>query len=163
MLTFNADELFEIAENIERNGARFYQAAASLAGAAKVKEVLQGLADMELQHERTFASMRAELSEEQKAPLTFDPDHQAAQYLQTLAEGKVFDLKSDPTRRLTGKESVEEVIRLAVALEKDTIVFYLGMRDLVPRRAGQAKLDDIIREEMQHIVVLTGQLPKTRQ
>jgi rubrerythrin len=58
---------------------------------------------------------------------------------------------------------VEEVIRLAVALEKDTIVFYLGMRDLVPRRAGQAKLDDIIREEMQHIVVLTGQLPKTRQ
>jgi len=163
MLTFNADELFEIAENIERNGARFYQAAASLAGTAKVKEVLLGLADMELQHEKTFASMRAELSEEQKAPLTFDPDHQAAQYLQALAEGKVFDLKSDPTRRLTGKEGLEEVVRLAVALEKDSIIFYLGMRDLVPGRAGQAKLDDIIREEMQHIVVLTGQLPGTKQ
>jgi rubrerythrin len=163
MLTFNADEMFEIAENIERNGARFYQAAASLAGTAKVKEVLQGLADMELEHEQTFASMRAELSEEQKAPLTFDPANQAAQYLQALAEGKVFDLKSDPTRRLTGKESMEEVIRLAVALEKDSIIFYLGMKDLVPRRAGQAKLDDIIREEMQHIVVLTGQLPKTKQ
>ena len=42
-ITFNADEIFEIAEQIERNGARFYREAAGNASDADVKNMLQEL------------------------------------------------------------------------------------------------------------------------
>ena len=42
--------------------------------------------------------------------------------------------------------------------ENDSIVFYLGMKDLVPEKAGKAKLDAIIREEMGHIRLLSKEL-----
>ena len=69
---FNADEVFEMAERIERNGGRFYRAAAEKFPA--VRELLLELAEMEDDHERTFANMRAELSTKETAQTVFDPD-----------------------------------------------------------------------------------------
>jgi len=43
-ITFNADEIFEIAEEIERNGAKFYRDAAQNAKNASIKELLLDLA-----------------------------------------------------------------------------------------------------------------------
>jgi len=158
MLTFNADEIFEIAETIERNGAAFYRRAAKGVPDPKSRQVLLDLSAMELQHERTFAAMRAGLSEDERAATVFDPDDQAGLYLQALADGKVFDFRADPSQRLTGKEKMGDILRTAIGLEKDSIIFYLGMKSLVSRRAGQVKLDDIVREEMGHIATLSGQL-----
>jgi rubrerythrin len=158
MLTFNADEIFEIAETIERNGAAFYRKAAEGVSDPKSRQVLLDLSAMELQHERTFAAMRAGLSEDERAATVFDPDDQAGLYLQALADGKVFDFRADPSQRLTGKEKMGDILRTAIGLEKDSIIFYLGMKSLVSRRAGQVKLDDIVREEMGHIATLSGQL-----
>jgi rubrerythrin len=158
MLTFNADEIFEIAETIERNGAAFYRKAAKGVSDPKSRQVLLDLSAMELQHEKTFAAMRAGLSEDERAATVFDPDDQAGLYLQALADGKVFDFRADPSQRLTGKEKMGDILRTAIGLEKDSIIFYLGMKSLVSRRAGQVKLDDIVREEMGHIAMLSGQL-----
>ena len=40
---FNADEVFEMAEQMERNGAKFYRDAAETAADASNKEMLIGL------------------------------------------------------------------------------------------------------------------------
>ena len=74
MITFNADEIFEMAGQIERNGARFYRKAAERAD-GECREMLLRLAAKEEDHERTFAAMRAELGPQQ--PTTFDPDNEA--------------------------------------------------------------------------------------
>ena len=42
-ITFNADEIFEMAEQIERNGATFYREAAGNTLDADVKEMLLSL------------------------------------------------------------------------------------------------------------------------
>ncbi|MCH7559530.1 MAG: rubrerythrin, partial [Planctomycetes bacterium] len=60
VMPFNADEVFEMAEQIERNGAKFYRAAAKKF--PELSQVLSDLAVMEDEHEKTFAAMRAELS-----------------------------------------------------------------------------------------------------
>ena len=52
---FNPDEILEMAEQIERNGARFYRQAAQGAQDAGVRELLQKLATMEDGHEKLFA------------------------------------------------------------------------------------------------------------
>jgi len=159
MIEFNPDEIFEMAEQIERNGAAFYRKAAS--GAAQAAAgALEKLAAMEDDHLRTFREMRESLADAQKKPVTFDPDDQGAQYLQAMAAGKVFK-PSDPSERLTGGESIEQILNTAIGLEKDSIVFYLGLRKLVPER-GQAKVDDIIEQEMGHIATLNEELAKVQ-
>ena len=157
MISFNADEIFEIAEQIERNGAKFYRKAA--AGAArKSAPVLLKLAEMEDEHKKTFHEMRRRLGTKEQQPTTFDPEGQAAAYLRAMAEGKVFDVKADPSAKLTGKESVRDILETAIGLEKDSIVFYVGMKDLVPAGLGRDRIDEIIRQEMGHITTLSGEL-----
>jgi rubrerythrin len=53
---------------------------------------------------------------------------------------------------------VEGIFKSALAAEKDSIAFYVGMKDLVPAGSGRAKIDDIIKEEMGHIRLLGERL-----
>jgi rubrerythrin len=155
---FNADEIFEMAEQIERNGAKFYRKVAGKTEEAGVRQMLMDLAAMEDQHEKTFASMRAELSAEDRTPVTFDPEGEAALYLQAMADGYVFDIRADPSETLTGEETTPEVLRIAIGLEKDSIVFYLGIREMVRATLGKDKIDRIIKEEMGHVRDLSHKL-----
>ena len=75
---FNADDVFEMAEQMERNGAKFYRNAAEGDIDPANKEFLMGLAEMEVAHEKTFKAMRAELSAQEKSSTVFDPGGEAA-------------------------------------------------------------------------------------
>jgi len=157
-IRFNADEIFEMAEQIERNGARFYRKAAEGAEDPETRRTLLGLAEMEDDHEKTFASMRAKLSAEERMPTVFDPGGEAAMYLQAMAGGYVFDVGADPSELLTGQETIAEILRKAIGLEKDSIVFYTGMTEIVPERLGRDWVFGIIKEEMGHITTLSNKL-----
>jgi rubrerythrin len=149
---FNADEVFEIAEQIERNGAKFYREGAEKIIDADKKKLLMELAEMEDEHENTFKKMRAELTTDEKVITTFDPEGEAERYLRALADTRVFyDKKIDAT-------SMEKILKSAITAEKDSIVFYLGMKEVVPVNLGKEKLDKIIKEEMNHISLLSKEL-----
>jgi len=155
---FNADEILAMAEQIERNGARFYRRAAGLVKDVEVSKLLQELATWEDGHEKAFASMRHILKERERKPTTFDPEDETSLYLRAMADGHVFDVRVDPAEKLTGEESAKEILRLAMGQEKDSIIFYLGIRDMVSEVMGKDKIDEIIREEMRHIGFLNKQI-----
>jgi rubrerythrin len=157
-LHFNADEIFQMAEQIERNGRDFYARAASRAAESRNAQFFLRLAAMEAEHEKIFAGMRAGLSEQERKATVPDPDNQAQAYLRAWADVHVFDLRSRPAEKLTGKEKVEDILRTAIGLEKDSIVFYLGMKDAVPERLGRSRIDSIIKEEMNHMSSLSREL-----
>jgi len=154
-IRFNADEVLEIAQDIERNGADFYKRAAELGQSGSARAMLLELAAMEEDHEKTFAEMRSGLTEAERRQMTYDPGEELPLYLQVMADKGVFGKKSEPARAFTGKETIEEVLRLAIGLEKDSIVFYLGLQELVPERLGGARIEHILREEMGHIATLS--------
>lgn len=154
-LDFNADEIFEMAEQIERNGAVFYRKAAETV-TGEEKDFLLELAKMEDDHEVTFKALRKELSAAQKESATFDPDDMAPQYLKALADTRVFFEKDVDT------STMKEILKAAITAEKDSIVFYIGMKELVPEKMGKNRIDDIIKEEMSHIRLLSGRLVKTK-
>jgi len=156
MVPVSPDEIFEMAEVIERNGARFYRRAAEAAGDEPRRLLLQ-LAEMEDRHERTFHEMRRELGSAD-APETLDPDGEAALYLRTVADGKVFDFEADPASKLRGDEALAEILQTALGLEKDSIVFYLGLKPLVSTPGGRDKVEAIIQEEMSHVRLLSEEL-----
>jgi len=160
---FNADEVFEIALQIERNGRAFYRRAADIVKDAGGRDLLLGLARWEDDHERTFEAMRAELSAAESEATVFDPEGEAERYLRALADSEVFDVREDPTAKLTGGESYEEILRHALGREKEAVLFYLGMKELVPERLGKSKIDGIVKEEMSHVRLLSDELRTRRQ
>ena len=157
-VTFNAIEIFEIAERIERNGVKFYRKAAEGLSDEDIRQTLLSLAEMEAEHEETFANMRKQISHKERELITFEPENEMTLYLQAIANGHIFDLKKDPSEQLTGKETVEDILKLAIDAERDSIVFYVGLKNFVPAGAGQDKVEEIIEEEMGHIVVLNQKL-----
>ena len=163
---FNADEIFEMAEQIERNGAKFYRRAAEQVTSPDGRQLLLDLAAMEDGHEKLFISMRAELSKQGQAVTVdpvFDPEGEAGLYLQAMADGHIFDVREDPGESLTGEESLADIYQSAIGREKDAVIFFLGMKDMVSERLGKDKIDGIIKEEMGHVTALSRQLAKLNQ
>ena len=157
-VTFSADEIFAMAEQVERNGAKFYRKAAKEISNKEFKELFEELADMEDDHEKTFAAMRAELTTGERLPAVFDPNDEVGLYLRAMADNKVFDSKTDPSQQLTGHETPDDILSIAIGLEKDSIVFYLGLEDYVPPESGKARVKTIIKEEMGHIALLSEKM-----
>ena len=149
---FNADEVFEIAEQIERNGANFYRTIADNIPDPNKRKLLFHLAEMEDEHEKTFKTLRAQLTEDEKVVTTFDPEGEAESYLSSLANTRIFYEKDVDTN------SMKDIYKAAITAEKDSIVFYLGMKDVVPSHLGKQRLDNIIKEEMGHITLLSNEL-----
>jgi rubrerythrin len=157
-ITFNADEIFEMAEEIERNGAKFYRQAAAKAKDKETKQMLLDMAAMEDGHLETFEQMRKQLSGQEKGRTVFDPDSQSALYLQAMADARGYEGKITPTKELTGRETIKEIFEIALNSEKESVVFYFGLKDLVPVRAGRDKVEAIIMEELSHITILLNRL-----
>jgi len=153
-IPFSADEVLQMAEQIERNGSRFYRRASQGFAEPRTRELMLDLAIAEDEHEKVFAAMRADLSPQEREPTVPDPWGEAVLYLRGMADSQLFDVKADPSERLTGKETLEEILRTAIGLERDSIVFYLGLKDIVPERLGKHRVDAIIREEMGHVAAL---------
>lgn len=151
---FNADEVFEMAEQLERNGAKFYRDAAEGNIDPSNKQMLSDLAAMEDEHEKTFKAMRKELTAKELEATVFDPQGEAALYLRALADTRVFFEKDIDITSMRG------ILTSAIEAEKDSIVFYLGMKDAVPANLGKDRLDGIIKEEMGHIRLLSKELVK---
>jgi len=149
---FNVKEILEMAEQIERNGHDFYKRSAETVTDGAIKSFLLELAAMERHHELTFQEMKAALTEKEKADVVFDPDEESALYLKALADTRVFSQKQIDT------SSAEEVLKEAIVAEKESILFYLGMEDMVSDMGGKAKINRIIKEEMKHIQIINTKL-----
>jgi rubrerythrin len=159
-IVFNADEIFEMAIRIENNGAAFYRKAASLQSDTKNQKFLEGLANMEDQHQKIFTEMRTTLTQKDKDPKVFDPYNEVSQYLTAMADTMGGEGSPSVADSLTGDETLEDILRTAVGLEKDAILFYLGIKDLIPHQSGQDRIDEIIKEELRHVVQLSNLLEK---
>jgi rubrerythrin len=157
-ITFNADEIFEMAESIEKDAAMFYRQATNKAADKKIKQMFLDLANMEDKHLATFQEMRKGLSDREKEEMIFDPNNEAAMYLQTMAAGHGWEGKKSLTENLTGKENLEDILKIAINAEHNSVVFYSGLKELVPPRAGRDKVEAIIKEELGHIAILNQQL-----
>ncbi len=161
-LNFSPDEVFKIAEQLERNGVKFYSKAVEVSkGNDKAKEQFQKLADMEKEHEKVFSKMRKNLSDG-SGNAVYDPDGHVALYLQSWADRQVFDEKGELSEVIIDNKSVEDILNIAIGLERDSILFYLGMGQMTSVEDSKTELENIINEEMKHIAYLSKELNAIR-
>lgn len=153
-LNFTADEVFEMAEHLERNGAEFYNDAAESVEKGKLQDLFYTLSEWEIKHEKMFSGLRKDLSSKEQSLITFDPESESTRYLKSLVEGMVsFEHTLDA-------DSPEDILKAAIESEKDAVSFYVAMRNAVPEALGKSKIDQIIKEEAAHAKLLGVQLGK---
>jgi rubrerythrin len=153
---FNAHEAVKIAISIEENGLLFYQNAAKKFQPSKTTDLFNKLAKEEEVHKAIFTKMLAELPKED-GPSVFDPDNEMDQYLKMMAGIHVFlqDQKS-VDKVLTGIKDEKAALELAISFEKDSVIFYVQLKEASKEIGDKVSVDRLIAEEAKHVRVLSA-------
>ena len=159
---YSIDEVFGIAEEIERNGAAFYRDAIDVVESAEASELFLSLAKQEDHHARTFAMMRKVMVDQGRGT-TDDSDETVARYLRAISDQYIFERDKRPEELFDADASLEDIVDIAMGKEKDSIVLYLGIRDAMREHEERPKVDRIIREEQKHLVDLSFLLTEQRR
>ncbi len=157
-IVFSADEILETAEQIERNGFSFYTAASKLTKDPDAVKLLADLAEWEVSHIETFQKMRKELDKSEKSTTVFDPEDEMAAYLKQMAGSVAFTAKKNPNDLLGSNPGLEKILTIALEMEKDTVIFYSNIKEMVPAALGIDKIDEIIKEELRHVAIIQKRL-----
>jgi rubrerythrin len=154
-IDFNADEIFQIGMQIEVNGQAFYETIARNSLEPLVKELFLDLSRWESEHIESFKKLRQRLPDPSKGGDLFDPNQELYLYIKATADSHVF-VKHQNISELASKcKTPIEALEVAVAFEKDSVVFYTAMKRFVPEQHGKSEIDTLIDEEMKHIFMLT--------
>jgi len=148
MSVFSAAEALEIAMQIEKNGQVFYQAVAAKATDPNVKKLLQELAVQEQRHYEVFQKMAGTVSGAASPSAPEYDEYQA--YLQAALDNALF---AGPDKALAMAEQARDrqaTLRVAIGFEKDTLLFFYDLRDMVSE-AEQKAVNGIIQEEKLHL------------
>ncbi|NQT48047.1 MAG: ferritin family protein [Chloroflexi bacterium] len=149
---FSGRELVDIAVGIERRGVAFYDTLVDSTKDARAKDIYRNLADQEREHMETFGNMLGSVSD-YSLPETYSEENDA--YLKALVDSTIFP-DDQVVREMAQKVSSDaEAIQIAIGAEKESILFYMEMRDLV-RRSDREVVNKIIGEERSHLRQLSG-------
>ena len=158
MVMFSGSELLRVAVNIERNGIAFYGTLAEMAQDPRTKGTFQNLAQMEVEHEKTFQGI---LDGADKYEPFEAYAEEYALYMQALADSAVFADDKTAVEMAKRTAGPAEAFQLGIQAEKDSILFYAEMRRVTKGRESGV-LDHIIEEEKAHLLLLRDMLKEAR-
>jgi rubrerythrin len=146
-IAFYGNELINIAIGIEKRGIAFYDVIARSTKNAAARDIFRYLVEMEQDHVKIFEQMLKE-GENQETAETYAGEYAA--YLQALVDSAVFTDEKATSELANQAENDSSAVELGISAEKDSILFYYGMRELMPKQREQT-LDKIIAEEKLHL------------
>jgi len=152
----SAFEVLKIAEQMERNAARFYRKAAGMHNDPSLSKLFSELAQWENRRVQVFAEMMNRLSERVWEQGGSDPGRVDVSRLDTPPA--VFDEHSDPAKELTGNETRAEVFDLALKKERYTIGYYTSLTEFALGQENLKVIESILQEERKHVRILTQSL-----
>jgi len=109
---------------------------------------------MEDIHKKIFLDMKAKISKDFSDESSYDPFQETGLYLDALADSHGGEGSLSAADALTGKETIREIIDIALGLEMKSILYYTGLLDLIPARLGPEHVGHIIEEEKKHVAQL---------
>jgi rubrerythrin len=146
----NLSELLSIALNIEAEGYAFYSKLASVQADEPSKKLFQNLAQQEREHQEIFKKLIGEFSEMDSSKDNWVSE-EVAGYLKSYANMSIF-----PTMTKLKNMNPGEALKLAVEVEKDSILFY---SELLPYAGNEKEtIKKIISEEKRHLMDLLALL-----
>ncbi len=148
MAVLTAAEALKWALEIEKNGEVFYNEVAAKSADPEVKALFEDLAAQERGHYRVFQKMLKEVKPDPDLSNVDYDEYQA--YLQVALAEALF---AGPDKGLTLAKQAQDretALRAAMGFEKDTLLFFYDLREMVSEAERRA-ISDIILEEKAHL------------
>jgi rubrerythrin len=155
MAVFTATEALEMALNIEKNGEIFYNEVAEKSTDPDVKALFEDLAAQERAHYQVFQKMLGTAEPASDLQATEYDEYQA--YLQVALDNALFAGTDKALTLAKEAQDAETALRAAMGFEKDTMLFFYDMREMVSE-ADREAITGVIREEKKHLRRLAGML-----
>lgn len=160
--SFSLLEAVEVAVGIEEEGIRFYTLAAEKVEDPEMKKLFGILKEKEHDHIKTFRNLYADLAEKKGDPdaelYLFDPE--IAANFRGYVETAVFPVAGAARSVLRECESSEDILRLAMQAEKDSIFYYHELLHHAPWPEAEEMVKEVIAEEHRHFAILRRELEK---
>jgi rubrerythrin len=148
MAFLTAAEALKWALEIEKNGEVFYNEVAAKSADSEVKALFEDLAAQERGHYQVFQKM---LDEARPDPDLSRLDYDEYQtYLQVALADALFEGPDKGLALAKEAQDRETALRAAMGFEKDTLLFFYDLREVVSERERGA-ISNIITEEKAHL------------
>ncbi|MFB6291643.1 MAG: ferritin family protein [Candidatus Bipolaricaulia bacterium] len=151
-IPFSAEETLKIAIRIEENGRQFYEGMVSEVEETALQDLFGDLADQEVKHRHTFEDMLGEAEIERGediSSLLYGKLEDS--YLKALADSKIFNPANENIRAAKQIDDRDELITVAISLEKDTILYYYEILESASSPDDQELIKQVIEEEKTHV------------
>lgn len=147
---FSGSEIAEVGVQIEKNGKDFYDELTKKSKNQKAKKIFNYLSGEEEKHIKVFKKI---LDAVQKyEPSELYPSEYFA-YMNTLASEHIFTQENKGAEIAKKTKGDKEAIELGIGFEKDSIVFYEGMKKVIPE-SGHKLVENLIAQEQDHLTQL---------
>ena len=149
MEKFSIREVLEQAVQTEKLGYQFYTSmVARFKDNEKLVKLFGTLAEKELRHEKTYTEMRDMVGDE-------EPEgwEEISHYLRAIVESEFFMGKNKALPSMDGIKTINDAVNYAVNFEKETLLYFYGVRDAVREKE---LVEEIINEERSHIMWLSA-------
>jgi rubrerythrin len=148
MAFLKANDIVELAMQVEQNGEAYYRAVAKKAKTSEVQALFADLADQEAIHYQVFSKLSRAVKEN---PIMTDEEwDEYMKYVEATVQSAFFE---GPDKALAAAEEAADetaAIRKALAFEKETLLFFYDLRDTVPV-AHREFVEKVADEEKKHI------------
>ena len=145
---FSGDDIIDMAVQTEETGCDFYRVAQSQAKSQKLKSLFQYLAEEEKKHKEAYEGLRGQITE--KAVGTAVDWDELGLYIKAMTDSSFFVGEKKNIDFAARAKDEKEAVDFAMDFEKDTLLFFYQIRDLV-KASGKAVVDAIIEAEKEHI------------
>ncbi len=147
MEKYSISEVLEQAVQTEKMGNEFYiEMARKFDKDEKLRQLFETLAVKEKEHEKTFAGLKGKVNDRR-----VENWEEVSQYLRAIVESEFFLGKDKSLPSFDALKNIDDAVRYAIAFEKETLLYYHGIRDLIREKEI---LNVLIEEEKSHIVWL---------
>jgi len=149
-----------VALMMEEEGIRFYTLAEKKTGDAEMKKLFSLLREKEHLHIETFRRLYGELSARASDPDAelWLLDTEVSSYFRAAVDSTVFPTKGSADAAIAGLHGAADILRFALRLEKDSILFYHELLAGAPWPEAKALIEKVIAEERRHVVFIQEKL-----
>lgn len=148
---FAGSEIVELGIQIEKNGRDFYNTLVRQTKNQETKHVFKYLAEEEEKHIEVFSKILDSVHK-YEPPESYPGEYFA--YMNALARDYIFTQKDKGGEIAKKTKSDREAIDLGIRFEKDSILFYQGMKKVVPEYDHRV-VDGLIAQEQSHLQQLS--------
>jgi rubrerythrin len=148
---FTGSEIVELGIQIEKNGRDFYNTLSSQLKEEKAVGIFKYLAAQEEKHIEVFRKILESIGG-YEPPEAYPGEYFA--YMSSLASENVFTQKDKGVQMAKKVKDAREAIEIGIKAEKDSVVFYEGVRKIVPDYDVRI-INEVIAQEQTHLKQLS--------